>query len=89
LLWWARLARGDESYSACKNRAHIAAAHLEEAILQHDIVLVAGHGFFNHMLGSVLKRQGWKERPDLVETSVRSGYWSCKILEKTPEPDVT
>lgn len=83
LIWWAGLANGKEGYRASRARAQIAAAKLEQAAHEHEIILLAGHGIFNHFLAKRLKAQGWAEQRELDNTPARSGYWSCMIFDKS------
>lgn len=83
LLWWLRLAKGKEGYGASIIRTRIAALRLEETATQHGTVFLSGHGFFNHMLGKQLRKQGWLEKTDVISSTVSSGYWACKVFDKT------
>ena len=78
LLWLFRLARGPESYTQAKQRAHQASDRLAAlAGSTSGSVLLLGHGIMNRLIARQLRRQGWAET-----SSGGSGYWSVAVYEK-------
>jgi broad specificity phosphatase PhoE len=75
--WWAfDHHQGEESRREAEARAEAAADHLVAHARGGGEVLLFAHGYFNHMIGTVLKRRGWK----LVKDQGFK-YWSARRFE--------
>ncbi len=59
LGWWFGYHAGGESRKMAEARAEQAATRLESLAARGD-VLVCAHGWFNRMIGRVLRRRGWR-----------------------------
>ena len=76
--WWMGLSPNEEeTRPAAQARAREAADHLIRAAESEGNVLVLAHGFFNHMVGSQLKKRGWTLKDD---KGFR--YWSARTFVK-------
>ena len=63
LWWWVRRpARGEETRRQAQVRAAEVADKLIATADGGRDVLVTAHGFFNAMVGTALKRRGWRSR---------------------------
>jgi len=60
VLWMAGLLRGDASFRAVRTRAEQAADRLIALAGEHGDVVLMGHGGMNHLIGRVLRKQGWR-----------------------------
>ena len=78
-VWWWYLNHhvGLESRAQAEARADRAAARLVEMAASGQNVVVMAHGFFNHLIGRSLRKQGWK----LVESEGYK-YWSMRRWEQ-------
>jgi hypothetical protein len=77
VFWWYFNYHADsESRSAAEIRAAQAADMLEMLAARGEDVVVLAHGFFNFMIGRVLKRRGWR----LVHSEGWK-YWSTRRFE--------
>ena len=78
-VWWWYLNHhvGQESRAQAEARADRAAAMLVEMAASGQNVVVMAHGFFNHLIGRSLRKQGWK----LVESEGYK-YWSMRRWEQ-------
>jgi broad specificity phosphatase PhoE len=60
-VWWCLGQHGDEeSLGQARKRAADVARTLDELARRGEDVLVTAHGFFNAMIGSELRRLGWR-----------------------------
>ena len=61
-VWWWYLNHhdGQETRTQAEERADRAAALLIGLAASGEDVVVLAHGFFNHLIGRSLKRQGWR-----------------------------
>lgn len=59
LIWWFGYDGGGESRRMAEHRAEMAASRLE-TLAQQGPVLVCAHGWFNRMVGRVLRVRGWR-----------------------------
>jgi broad specificity phosphatase PhoE len=77
-VWWFfGHTEGQESRAQAEVRAHAVAQRLSDAAEQGDNVVLLAHGFFNHMVGTALKRMGWRQ------VSGRGHkYWSTRRYER-------
>jgi len=78
-FWWWFFDHhaGQETRAQAEARADEAAALLVGLAAQGETVVVLAHGFFNHLIGRALKKQGWK----LVEGQGYK-YWSVRRFER-------
>ncbi len=78
-VWWWYLNHhdGQENRAEAEARADQAAEMLIGAAAQGETVVVMAHGFFNHLIGRSLRKQGWK----LVESEGYK-YWSMRRWER-------
>ena len=76
--WWMGLSPNEEeTRPAAQARAREAADHLIRAAEAEGNVLVLAHGFFNHMVGTQLKKRGWTLKADQGYR-----YWSARTFVK-------
>jgi len=59
IVWWFGYHGGGESRRMAEARAEQAASRLE-ILAEHGDVLLCAHGWFNRMVGRVLRRRGWR-----------------------------
>lgn len=78
-VWWWYLNHhdGQESRAEAEARADEAAALLVGFAANGQTVVVMAHGFFNHLIGRSLRRQGWK-----LAESEGYKYWSMRRFER-------
>ncbi len=58
-LWRLGIHQHAESYAMAAARAHRAAEALASRAMEHDCVILVGHGFFNRLIARELKQGGW------------------------------
>jgi hypothetical protein len=80
-VWWWYLNHheGQETRAEAEARADRAAAMLIGLAAGGEDVVVLAHGFFNHLIGRSLKRQGWR-----LAASEGYKYWSMRRFERSP-----
>ena len=80
-VWWWYLNHhdGQETRTEAEERADRAAALLIGLAAGGEDVVVLAHGFFNHLIGRSLKRQGWR-----LAESEGYRYWSMRRFERSP-----
>jgi broad specificity phosphatase PhoE len=79
--WWFLNGHdGEESRRQAHARAVEAARQLTDLAAGGQDVLVVAHGFFNHMIGRALRRQGWR---CIDDQGFR--YWSARRFERREE----
>ncbi|WP_067839452.1 histidine phosphatase family protein [Amphibacillus sediminis] len=61
-LWFSGYSRGCESLNDAKIRAEKAAKYLVRYAMEHDRIVLVGHGFFNRLVGNELKKIGWNSK---------------------------
>lgn len=78
-VWWWFLNHheGQETRAQAEARADRAAALLIGLAAGGENVVVFAHGFFNHLIGRSLRRQGWK-----LTESEGYKYWSMRRFER-------
>jgi len=76
VLWLFGFAKNGESIKAAKQRAKVGAQKLHDLALEHDSVLLLGHGIINRLLAKELKSNGWRQVAHTGEN-----YWSYKTFE--------
>ena len=77
--WWCfNHHEGQETRCEAEGRAGEAADMLERLAAEGADVVVLAHGFFNYMIGRVLKRRGWK-----LAHSEGFKYWSTRRFVRT------
>ena len=59
ILWLLGYTKNGESITVTRQRAKQATEKLIEIAEQHQQVLLVGHGVFNHLIATELKKQGW------------------------------
>ncbi|MGA8942620.1 MAG: phosphoglycerate mutase family protein [Thermoactinomyces sp.] len=72
LLWLGGYANGCESFREARKRAKKAARMLVEYAREYDRVILVGHGFFNFLIATELRKTGWRGKRI---TSFR--HWGC------------
>ena len=78
IWWWAfNHNEGQETYAQARVRSRKAAESLAAMAGEGRDVLVLAHGFFNHMVGTQLKRLGWR-----LARNEGYRYWSARRFEK-------
>lgn len=70
MLWLLGYTKNAESISNTRQRAKQAAEQLIKIAQQHQHVLLVGHGVFNHLIASELKKSGW-----LASKKSPRNYW--------------
>jgi len=75
--WFFNHHEGQETRRQAEARADRAAALLIGLAAGGDNVVVLAHGFFNHMIGRSLKKQGWR-----LAQSEGYRYWSMRRFER-------
>ena len=75
--WYLNFHDGQESRAEAEARADEAAALLVGFAGNGQTVVVMAHGFFNHLIGRSLRRQGWK-----LAESEGYKYWSMRRFER-------
>ncbi|MEW5685608.1 MAG: histidine phosphatase family protein [Pseudomonadota bacterium] len=77
-VWWWYFNHhdGQESRAEAEARADKAAALLIDLAAGGENVVVLAHGFFNHLIGRSLKKQGWR-----LAESEGYKYWSMRRFE--------
>ena len=78
-VWWWYFNHhdGQESRAEAEVRADQAAALLIDLAASGQNVVVLAHGFFNHLIGRSLKKQGWR-----LAESEGYKYWSMRRFER-------
>ncbi|MED4400531.1 histidine phosphatase family protein [Metabacillus fastidiosus] len=71
-LWFLGYSNGCESYNEARQRAKEAARVLVDYANEHTSVVLVGHGFFNRLIGTELKKMNWKNK-----TKMSSKHWRC------------
>eukprot|EP01035_Chromulina_nebulosa_P012053 gene12053-16084_t len=64
-------------WTEAEARADRAAALLIELSARGENVVVMAHGFFNHLIGRSLRKQGWR-----LAESEGYKYWSMRRFER-------
>ena len=77
ISWWFGGHGPEESRKDAQKRSAEAARLLHEMAERGDDVLVVAHGFFNSMIGSELRRLGWRK---VKGRGWR--YWSTRYFER-------
>jgi broad specificity phosphatase PhoE len=77
LLWHLGFAPGIEGWFAARRRAERAADILVARARETGPVALVAHGYFNWMIGRVLKKRGFMRRG-----SHRARYWNTVIYER-------
>ncbi|WP_397400313.1 histidine phosphatase family protein [Phenylobacterium sp.] len=75
--WYLNFHDGQESRAEAEVRADEAAELLVGFAANGQTVVVIAHGFFNHLIGRSLRRQGWK-----LAESEGYKYWSMRRFER-------
>ena len=79
-FWWHVFNNhgGQETRIEAETRAEKAADRVVEAAASGQDVVVFAHGYFNHMVGAVLKSRGWS-----LTDNQGFKYWSQRRFEKS------
>lgn len=77
LAWLVGFSKNGEALRTARQRAQIGADKLIDAARQEGSVMLLGHGIFNRLIVSKLKKQGW-----LKTGSTGYSYWSYIVIEK-------
>ena len=73
LLWLFGFSKNGESISQAKARSKQAAKKLIEITQENKKTIVVGHGLMNHLIGSQLKKEGWK-----ASGKTGKNYWEFR-----------
>jgi len=60
LAWLLGSATNAEPLTEARQRAAVAAERLEDLALEHGSVALVGHGVMNGLIGTALRRRGWR-----------------------------
>ncbi|MGG3799725.1 histidine phosphatase family protein [Metabacillus fastidiosus] len=71
-LWFLGYSNGCESYNEARQRAKKAAHILADYANKHKSVVLVGHGFFNRLIGTELRKMNWKNKKKMS-----SKHWYC------------
>ncbi|WP_025783399.1 histidine phosphatase family protein [Sporosarcina sp. D27] len=71
-FWFCGYSRDCESLIEAKERAKKASDLLMEFAQKNLVVVVVGHGFFNMLVASELRKKGWKGK-----SKTSSKHWNC------------
>lgn len=71
-IWLIGYSRQCESLANAKQRAKQASEQLVKYAEKHRSVVLVGHGFFNQLISTELRRIGWKGK-----RKTSSKYWNC------------
>ena len=77
IWWWLGQHGGEESLGQARKRAAEVARTLDDLARRGEDVLVTAHGFFNAMIGSELRRLGWR-----CVKGRGYKYWSTRYFRK-------
>ncbi len=77
ILWLFGFSRNGESLANVKKRARRAAARLVELAVEHQRVLLVGHGFMNYFIAKELKRNGWSG-----PSKPKHGFWEYAVYHQ-------
>jgi broad specificity phosphatase PhoE len=76
LLWHAGYTPGIENYAKARARARKAADILTERVMDGGAVALVAHGYFNAMIGRVLRKRGFQQTG-----RHRVRYWNAVIYD--------
>lgn len=78
-FWWHVFDHhcGQETRADAEKRAQAAADRIIQAASEGQTVVVFAHGYFNHMVGTVLRSRGWK-----LTRNEGFKYWSQRRFER-------
>jgi broad specificity phosphatase PhoE len=76
VAWWFNWRTSDETIAMARQRASRMADRLAALALEHGSVVAVGHGMFNQLVASELRRRGWRGPRVLPR-----GYWSVAQFE--------
>jgi len=74
VMWYFGYSKHAESIKAARSRAHTAALGLVELAGTHGSVLFVGHGIFNRLVATELRKLGWSG-----PANPGSGYWDFGV----------
>lgn len=80
IVWFFGYNGGMESVSEARARAKIATKILQEEAAGGNFVFAVAHGWFNRMIGTQLRRQGWKRTENQGDL-----HWSYRRYERDSE----
>lgn len=78
IVWFCGLIGSEERVSAARIRAGVAAQTLTNAARGERVVVVFAHGWFNRMMGSQLRKAGWKMTKNQGDL-----HWKYRRWERT------
>ena len=82
VLWMLGIHQQAESYAAAAARARRAAEALASRAMEHDCVILVGHGFFNRLIARELKRAGWT-----ASRREGGGFSACTVFVREVRGD--
>lgn len=78
-LWFCGYSNQCESFKEAKQRANIAAEQLVKYAEKHQSVVLVGHGFFNRLIATELRKMEWKgKRRSSVKNWGSTTYFKTK-----------
>jgi broad specificity phosphatase PhoE len=77
ILWLLGYSKNSESFTKAKNRATEAARVLTELANEHEKVIFVGHGVFNRIIATELRKNGWAG-----PRNPGSQHWGYRVYKK-------
>ena len=78
IVWFYGLVNSEERVTAARARAKRAATLLSDEAAAERLVVLFAHGWFNRMVGTQLRRQGWK-----ITKNQGDLHWKYRRYERT------
>lgn len=78
VAWHGGFRPGIEGYGQSKHRAREALGLLVAEAEQSGLAVLVAHGYFNAILGRMLRQQGWRRR----QGSHRPTFWNAVVYER-------
>lgn len=78
IVWFYGVINSEERVSAARVRAKVAAAILADNANEQRMVVVFAHGWFNRMMGTQLRKRGWKMTKNQGDL-----HWKYRRWERT------
>ena len=82
LAWHAGHHGGIEDYRDAKDRAEKAVDMLADTARQDGIAVLVAHGYFNAIVGRMLRKRGWQR----FGGRHRAKFWNAVVYERPLEP---
>ncbi len=78
IVWFHGLINSEERVTQARARAKIAAQTLADAAAGEQMIVLFAHGWFNRMVGTQLRRRGWKMTKNQGDL-----HWKYRRYERT------